>query len=204
MKFVVGVVVASLAVIAGYLAISSPEKEAQVATNAEPPEVVETVETTDVAASPDVVTTATAQAAEQVTDAVSAVVTEAQEQVNAAAEGMGDTVSEAVAGASDAAADAVNDVIANASEAVTENAGAVEEAVAAVMAAKSSDEGILANPAELFSVEGFDFDKASEFITGSDLNPLAQTALVKGLETARDNPELLSAALEKARVQLGL
>ena len=56
----------------------------------------------------------------------------------------------------------------------------------------------------LFSVEGFDFDRAMTALEGADIPALARTALTAALAAARDNPDLLPTALAQARNALGL
>ena len=57
---------------------------------------------------------------------------------------------------------------------------------------------------ELLTVDGFDLDKVSEMIDGSDLGAFQKTALTSGLKAAQDNPDLLKTTLEKIREALGL
>ena len=57
---------------------------------------------------------------------------------------------------------------------------------------------------QLLTVDGFDLDKVSEMIDGSDLGVLQKTTLTTGLKAAQDNPELLKVALEKIRQALKL
>lgn len=221
MKFGLGIVVAAVAVVAGYLAMTRVnEDHTEVATSAQPAQVEETTVATptveeqletnaeeETAASVTEQTVeATQNAVEQAQEAVEAaadIATEAaQETVEAASDAVQEVasdVAEAVEGAVDSAADMGEAV----TEAVTENTF-VETATetGSAMADKTIDAA--KGAAEWFTVEGFDFDKASAFIAELELNALAQVALTKGLETARDNPELLSVALEKARMQLGL
>jgi hypothetical protein len=239
MKFVIGVVVAAVAVVAGYLALTSPNDE-QVAEvpsaeeiAVEVQEIAEEAPQTAVDEAVEAVQTAAEDAVEGAAEAVQEVAETAVEGAQEAAEAVAETVTETVtetvgevagdvaSAAGEAATDAVSDslaavkgVVEGAGEVASDVAGDAVEAVtenAVVDAAKDMTGAVTekavavgASAAELFTVEGFDFDKASDFIADSELNALAQVALTKGLETARDNPEMLSVALEKARMQLGL
>lgn len=57
---------------------------------------------------------------------------------------------------------------------------------------------------ELLSVEGFDLEKVTEMVDGSDLGTLQKTVLMEGLKAAQDSPELLGEILEKVRDALNL
>jgi hypothetical protein len=109
-------------------------------------------------------------------------------------------VSEAVD--SEAVQEVAEDVATAAGDMATQAQEEVSEAVETVT--ESAAELVAPTGADLFSVAGFDFDKAVEFIKASDLNPLARNALTQSLSAAKDNPELLAGALAAARQQLGL
>lgn len=57
---------------------------------------------------------------------------------------------------------------------------------------------------QLLSVDGFDLDKVTEMVEGSELGAVQKTLLTKGLKSAQDNPELLKAALDKIREALNM
>jgi hypothetical protein len=57
---------------------------------------------------------------------------------------------------------------------------------------------------DALTLDGFDFDTAIAAIEGSDLAEMTKRAATAALEGARDNPDLLPAALEQARNILGL
>ena len=62
-----------------------------------------------------------------------------------------------------------------------------------------------ASPQELLTVEGFDYDAVIALIDDSEeVSPLLKTPLKQALEQARDNPDLLAAALERVRDALGI
>lgn len=203
MNYAVGVAAAGLIVVVGYLALSGGETpepvavtpvavpEAPVVEEAEAPAAGDSVEqvVNDVAA--DVAE----QVTEQVTGAVEAVEAGATEAVEAL-----EQVSEAVD--SEAVTEVAEDVAAAAGDMATQVQEEVSEAVETVT--EGAAELVAPTGADLFSVAGFDFDKAVEFIKASNLNPLARNALTQSLSAARDNPELLASALAAARQQLGL
>ena len=57
---------------------------------------------------------------------------------------------------------------------------------------------------ELLTVDGFDLDKVTEMVENSDLGALQKVTLTKGLEAAKDNPEVLKTLLEKIREAMNL
>ena len=89
--------------------------------------------------------------------------------------------------AEQAAADQAAAEAAEAAAALADQAGEAQDALSA-----------------LFSVEGFDFDRAMTALEGADIPALARTALTAALAAARDNPDLLPTALAQARNALGL
>ena len=105
-----------------------------------------------------------------------------------------------------AAAEAAAAEAAAAEAAAAEAAAAAAEAAAAEAAAALADQAGEAQDAlsALFSVEGFDFDRAMTALEGADIPALARTALTAALAAARDNPDLLPTALAQARNALGL
>ena len=116
------------------------------------------------------------------------------------------------AAADQAAAEAAEAAEAAAAEAAAAEAAAAEAAAAAAEAAAAEAAAALADQAgeaqdalsALFSVEGFDFDRAMTALEGADIPALARTALTAALAAARDNPDLLPTALAQARNALGL
>ena len=57
---------------------------------------------------------------------------------------------------------------------------------------------------DLLTTEGFDFDKVKGLIDGSDLDGLKKILLVGALDQAKNNPDLLKAALDQVKSALGL
>jgi hypothetical protein len=56
----------------------------------------------------------------------------------------------------------------------------------------------------LFTVGGFDFDRAVAVLDAAEIRPVTRAAVIASLEAAGDNPDLLAAALGDARRALGL
>ena len=106
----------------------------------------------------------------------------------------------AEAAAAEAAAAEAAAAEAAAAEAAAAEAAAAEAAAALADQAGESQDALSA----LFSVEGFDFDRAMTALEGADIPALARTALTAALAAARDNPDLLPTALAQARNALGL
>ena len=104
------------------------------------------------------------------------------------------------AAAEQAAADQAAAEAAEAAEAAAAEAAAAEAAAALADQAGEAQDALSA----LFSVEGFDFDRAMTALEGADIPALARTALTAALAAARDNPDLLPTALAQARNALGL
>ena len=80
----------------------------------------------------------------------------------------------------------------------------VEETVEAAEAATTEAAATETSVADLLTPEGFSLDKVTEMVNGSDLDGLKKTLLVGALEKAKDNPELLKAALDQIRAALSL
>ncbi len=95
---------------------------------------------------------------------------------------------------------AADQAAAEAAEAAAAEAAAAEAAAALADQAGEAQDALSA----LFSVEGFDFDRAMTALEGADIPALARTALTAALAAARDNPDLLPTALAQARNALGL
>ncbi|MEP5153347.1 MAG: hypothetical protein ABJQ89_10055, partial [Planktotalea sp.] len=84
-------------------------------------------------------------------------------------------------------------------EAVTETA--TDTAVdAATDAASDATGGI----ADLLTTDGFNLDKVSEMIDGSEIGALKKTALKTALSSAQENPELLQGVLDQIKSAMGL
>ena len=100
---------------------------------------------------------------------------------------------------------AADQAAAEAAEAAGAEAPAAEAAAAEAAAALADQAGQAQDAlSALFSVEGFDFDRAMTALEGADIPALARTALTAALAAARDNPDLLPTALAQARNALGL
>jgi len=127
-----------------------------------------------------------------------------------------DSAAEAADDAMDSAAEAADDAMDSTAEAVEETGDEAVEAVedtteqatddAAAMTEESADAaaGAEGGAPEALTVDGFDFDKAAEMIDSSEIGDTQKTLLKTGLNQAKDNPELLEAALDKVREALGL
>ena len=112
---------------------------------------------------------------------------------------------QAAAEAAEAAAAEAAAAEAAAAEAAAAEAAAAEAAAAEAAAALADQAGEAQDAlSALFSVEGFDFDRAMAALEGADIPALARTALTAALAAARDNPDLLPTALAQARNALGL
>ena len=112
---------------------------------------------------------------------------------------------QAAAEAAEAAAAEAAAAAAAAAEAAAAEAAAAEAAAAEAAAALADQAGEAQDAlSALFSVEGFDFDRAMTALEGADIPALARTALTAALAAARDNPDLLPTALAQARNALGL
>jgi hypothetical protein len=94
-----------------------------------------------------------------------------------------------------AATEAVTDTATAATEAATDTAAATTEA-----ATDAASGGL----ADLLSVDGFDLDKVSEMIDGSEIGAFQKTALKTALDKAKDNPEMLQTVLDKIKEAAGL
>ncbi len=133
---------------------------------------------------------------EALQDAAEAAVDSAEAAVTEAVEGGANNASEATAAATDAAEEAATtatDIASDATDAATE---AVTEATEA-----ASDVAALAS---VFTADGFDMVKVSEVIDGSSLGALQKSSLKTAIESAVNNPEMLTQALDTAKQALGL
>lgn len=176
MKAAIWIVLAAIVVAAAYFVFVNPNMTEDMAPAVEP-EMSEEIEKT----------APVAGAIEEMQEAAESAAEKAEEAVEAGTEAAEKAVEGAVRGATDAA-------------------GAAEEAVDdAVDAIGTSDETAeLTDPAELFTVAGFDLDKALAYIDASDLDAATKAATKAAIEEAKNTPELLEAALQAARARLGL
>ena len=58
------------------------------------------------------------------------------------------------------------------------------------------------SPAELLNPENFDFDKVIALVDASEVSALKKTVLKGALEKAKDNPDLLKAAIDQIKAAL--
>src|SRR6056297_3518026 len=112
------------------------------------------------------------------------------------AEGVADDAADTAAGATDGATDAA-DAADSAVEAANDAANAVLDAATVTPEASPRLDEVLTR-------DGFDFDAAIAAIERSDVSEMTKRAARAALAGARDNPELLPAAIEQARTILGL
>ncbi len=149
---------------------------------------------------------AAADATEAATDAASEAAEAATDMAGDATDAAADMAADAAETAADtaeAAADVAADAAGDAVEAAADTAESAVDAVTeeAMDAAPAFD---LSTAAEVLTVDGFDLDKATEVVNASPLSETAKTTIVTGMTQAKDNPEILSAILEKARTLLGM
>tara|TARA_B110000879_G_scaffold82047_1_gene113942 strand:+ start:99 stop:605 length:507 start_codon:yes stop_codon:yes gene_type:complete len=126
--------------------------------------------------------------------------------LEAASNAVGDAV-DATEGAVDGAVDAASDATASSAEAATTEAATDTAAAAdetATDAVAGTAEAASGGMADLLSVDGFDLDKVSEMIDGSEIGAFQKTALKTALEKAKDNPEVLQTVLDKIKEAAGL
>ncbi len=149
---------------------------------------------------------AAAEATEAATDAASDAAEAATDMAGDATDAAADMAADAAETAADtaeAAADVAADAAGDAVEAAADTAETAVDAVTeeAMDAAPAFD---LSTAAEVLTVDGFDLDKATEVVNASPLSETAKATIVTGMTQAKDNPEILSAILEKARTLLGM
>ena len=126
--------------------------------------------------------------------------------LEAASNAVGDAV-DATEGAVDGAVDAASDATASSAEAATTEAATDTAAAAdetATDAVVGTAEAASGGMADLLSVDGFDLDKVSEMIDGSEIGAFQKTALKTALEKVKDNPEVLQTVLDKIKEAAGL
>lgn len=191
---IIVVVLAALGLGAYFLGQGAPGEmeDAASAPEATPDVVVEEAEV----ATDDVTETA-AEATEEATTAVEEAVGTATEAAQEAA----GTANEALGDLTDGAADMAEDAADTASAA----AEAANDAANAVLDAATTDASELSPRLDdALARDGFDFDTATAAIDDSEVSEMTKRAARAALEGARDNPELLPAAITQARSILGL
>ena len=85
----------------------------------------------------------------------------------------------------------------------TDSKSAMPPEAASVVAAATT-EAASGGMADLLSVDGFNLDKVSEMIDGSEIGAFQKTVLKTALEKAKDNPSVLQTVLDKIKEAAGL
>ena len=179
MKNLVWIVVAAVVVGGGYMLYSGSS----------PKELMDTA--TDVVNAPAAL------------EAASNAVGDAVDATEGAVDGAVDAASDATASSAEAATtEAATDTAAAADETATDAVAGTAEAVTDTAAATA--EAASGGMADLLSVDGFDLDKVSEMIDGSEIGAFQKIALKTALEKAKDNPEVLQTVLDKIKEAAGL
>jgi len=136
-------------------------------------------------------------------EAASNAVGDAVDATEGALDGAVDAASDATASSAEAATtEAATDTAAAADETATDAVAGTAEAVTDTAAATA--EAASGGMADLLSVDGFDLDKVSEMIDGSEIGAFQKIALKTALEKAKDNPEVLQTVLDKIKEAAGL
>lgn len=136
-------------------------------------------------------------------EAASNAVGDAVDATEGAVDGAVDAASDATASSAEAATtEAATDTAAAADETATDAVAGTAEAVTDTVAATA--EAASGGMADLLSVDGFDLDKVSEMIDGSEIGAFQKIALKTALEKAKDNPEVLQTVLDKIKEAAGL
>ena len=136
-------------------------------------------------------------------EAASNAVGDAVDATEGAVDGAVDAASDATASSAEAATtEAATDTAAAADETATDAVAGTAEAVTDIAAATA--EAASGGMADLLSVDGFDLDKVSEMIDGSEIGAFQKIALKTALEKAKDNPEVLQTVLDKIKEAAGL
>ena len=136
-------------------------------------------------------------------EAASNAVGDAVDATEGAVDGAVDAASDATASSAEAATtEAATDTAAAADETATDAVAGTAEAVTDTAAATA--EAASGGMADLLSVDGFDLDKVSEMIDGSEIGAFQKIALKTALEKAKDNPEVLQTVLDKIKEAAGL
>lgn len=138
-------------------------------------------------------------------EAASNAVGDAVDATEGAVDGAVDAASDATASSAEAATtEAATDTAAAADETATDAVAGTAEAVTDTAAAAATAEAASGGMADLLSVDGFDLDKVSEMIDGSEIGAFQNIALKTALEKAKDNPEVLQTVLDKIKEAAGL
>lgn len=140
---------------------------------------------------------AAAEAAAAAEEAAAAAAAEAEEAAAAAAAEAEEAAAAAAAAAEEAAAAAA----AEAEEAAAAAEEAVEEAAEAV---EEAGEDLMTMADDLLTLDGFDAEKVTQLLAGSDIPDDQKTTLTSALDFAKDNPALLQPVLDNIRNLLGL
>ena len=136
-------------------------------------------------------------------EAASNAVGDAVDATEGAVDGAVDAASDATASSAEAATtEAATDTAAAADETATDAVAGTAEAVTDTAAATA--EAASGGMADLLSVDGFDLDKVSEMIDGSEIGAFQKIALKTALEKAKDNPEVLQTVFDKIKEAAGL
>ena len=144
--------------------------------------------------------TAVSEAATAVADAVTATTEAASDAATAVTE----TATAATEAASDAATAATDTVTATTDAATDTAAAATDTAAAATDTAAAATDAASGSMMELLTVDGFNLEKVTTMLEGSDLGAVQKTMLTNGLKAAQDNPDLLKSALDAVRQALGM
>ena len=118
--------------------------------------------------------------------------------MNSAAEAV--NAPEALESAWDAVGDAVEVIEGAVAGAVNAASDATAAEAAADAVAAATTEAASGGMADLLSVDGFNLDKVSEMIDGSEISAFQKTVL----KTAKDNPSVLQTVLDKIKEAAGL
>ena len=122
--------------------------------------------------------------------------------INSAAEAV--NAPEALESAWDAVGDAVEVIEGAVAGAVNAASDATAAEAAADAVAAATTEAASGGMADLLSVDGFNLDKVSEMIDGSEIGAFQKTVLKTALEKAKDNPSVLQTVLDKIKEAAGL
>jgi hypothetical protein len=122
--------------------------------------------------------------------------------MNSAAEAV--NAPEALEAAWDAVGDAVEVIEGAVAGAVNAASDATAAEAAADAVAAATTEAASGGMADLLSVDGFNLDKVSEMIDGSEIGAFQKTVLKTALEKAKDNPSVLQTVLDKIKEAAGL
>ncbi len=146
-----------------------------------------------------------ADEAAEAAEAAIADILEAQEEAAAEAEAAAQAAIEEALAAGDEAAAEAEAVVGEAQQAIQDQMQATEPEAESMLRPNAADPAVLEADAEgLFTPEGFDFERAMAAIEEADLDPINTSAARALLESVRDDPDALEAALSQLRDMLGL